>query len=42
MAVPPEAMKATAEFLEAAGRIGGVADDYSPYVTEEFAAAAAK
>ncbi len=37
-----KAMKATAEFLKTAGRIDTVADDYSGFVTAEFAKAAAQ
>jgi taurine transport system substrate-binding protein len=36
-----EAMKSTAEFLQSAGRIDTVADDYSSFVNETFAAEAA-
>ena len=36
-----KAMKDTADFLKAAGRIDQVRDDYSPFVTSEFAKAAA-
>ena len=35
-----DAMKATAKFLKDAGRIDSVADDYSPFVTDEYAKAA--
>ncbi|MEW5423600.1 taurine ABC transporter substrate-binding protein [Amorphus sp. 3PC139-8] len=35
-----EALKSTAEFLKAAGRIDQVADDYSTFVTDEYAKAA--
>ena len=35
-----EALKSTAEFLKQAGRIDQVADDYSEYVTDEYAKAA--
>lgn len=35
-----QALKATAEFLKEAGRIDQLADDYSDYVTDEFAKAA--
>ena len=36
------AMKSTAEFLKSAGRIDAVADDYAPFVTDEYAKAAAE
>ncbi|MCQ0988743.1 taurine ABC transporter substrate-binding protein [Jiella marina] len=35
-----EAMKSTAEFLKSAGRIDTVAEDYMPFVTDEYAKAA--
>lgn len=35
-----DAMKVTAEFLKAAGRIDAVADDYAPFVNADFAKAA--
>ena len=35
-----DAMRSTAEFLQSAGRIDTVADDYAPFVTDEFAEAA--
>ncbi|MBO0902548.1 taurine ABC transporter substrate-binding protein [Jiella sp. MQZ13P-4] len=37
-----DATKATAEFLKSAGRIDSVKDDYTPFVTDEFAKAAAE
>jgi taurine transport system substrate-binding protein len=33
-------MKSTAEFLKEAGRIDSTADDYAPFVTDEFVKAA--